>query len=194
MFTLDQELPTESLSNIDEEETETFIIEETEDSQTLDKDEDDGSERNDTQMSTKRTVESPPTSGDQPLKRPPVPIKKSRSSKQNKSQMDFIDYCKTQLETTDSWNEFDASAIAWAKKLKRMTPTQAIYADMLINKIINQGLLNQLTNHTAVVEHTLSPVQRYPSPTLFSPHTVLFHPVLFQLGKTKHLRQKHHQI
>ncbi|KAG5861228.1 hypothetical protein JTB14_018240 [Gonioctena quinquepunctata] len=106
-------------------------------------------------MYTKRTLESPPTSGDQPLKRPPVPIKKTRSSKQNKSQMDFINYCKTQLETTDSLDEFDASAIAWAKKLKRMAPTQAIYADMLINKIINQGLLNQLTNHTA--------------PTLFSP-------------------------
>ncbi|KAG5870163.1 hypothetical protein JTB14_032455 [Gonioctena quinquepunctata] len=120
-------------------------------------------------MSTKRTLESPPTSGDQPLKRPRVPIKRARSSKQNKSQMDFINYCKTQLETTDSLDEFDASAIAWAKKLKRMAPTQAIYVDMLINEIINQGLLNHLTNHTAVVEQTLSPVQPYPSPTLFSP-------------------------
>ncbi|KAG5873525.1 hypothetical protein JTB14_037695 [Gonioctena quinquepunctata] len=106
---MDQEIPTKSISNIDEEETETFIIEETEDSQTLDKDEDDGSERNDTQMSTKRTLESPSTSGDQPLKRPPVPIKKARSSKQNKSQMDFINYCKTQLETTDSLDELDES-------------------------------------------------------------------------------------
>ncbi|KAG5865643.1 hypothetical protein JTB14_034620 [Gonioctena quinquepunctata] len=79
------------------------------------------------QMSTKRTLESPPTSGDQPLKRPPVPIKEARSSKQNKSQMDFINYCKTQLETTDSLDEFDASAIAWARKLKRMALRRHAY-------------------------------------------------------------------
>ncbi|KAI4459756.1 hypothetical protein MML48_6g00005452 [Holotrichia oblita] len=86
------------------------------------------------------------------------------------TQIDFINYCKTQLESNDSLDEFDATAIAWAKKLKRMNPTQAIYADMLINKIVNQGLLNQLTNNTTVAEHISSELIRpSPSTTPFLP-------------------------
>ncbi|KAK9711270.1 hypothetical protein QE152_g25557 [Popillia japonica] len=51
-----------------------------------------------------------------------------------------------------------------------MNPTQAIYADMLINKIVNQGLSNQLTNNTAVVEQTSSELFRpSPSTTPFLP-------------------------
>lgn len=88
--------------------------------------------------------------------------------------MDFINYCKNQLEkSNDSLDEFDATAIAWAKKMKRMDETQAIYADMLINKIINQGLLNQLTN-TTTVYHQIQPSEPIIPP---SPITSSFSPV-----------------
>lgn len=100
-------------------------------------------------------------------KRPPAPIKKRKTH--NKTQIDFINYCKTQLETTESLDEYDATAIAWAKKMKRMNPTQAIYADMLINRIINEGLLNQLTTETRIVHQLPSSEIISPSPSPFSP-------------------------
>lgn len=50
LFTIDQELPTPSISNIGETETENSGTEETQESEILEEDEDDGSERNSTKV------------------------------------------------------------------------------------------------------------------------------------------------
>lgn len=79
-----------------------------------------------------------------------------------------MNYCKDQLQKNDLniIDEFDAASISWAKKLKRMNPTQAIYADMLINQIVNKGLLNELTNTTVITDQLTS------APTTpFSPYS-----------------------
>lgn len=50
-------------------------------------------------------------------------IKEAEHQNKNKSQVDFINYCKSQLESTnDLLDEFDATAIAWAKKMDESNP------------------------------------------------------------------------
>lgn len=61
---------------------------------------------------------------------------------------------KNIFQKIDAINEYDAVAISWAEKMKRMNPTQAIYAEMLVNKIMAQGLLNQLTTSTDIMDVT----------------------------------------
>lgn len=51
-----------------------------------------------------------------------------------------------------------------------MDPKQAIYADMLINKVVNLGLLNQLTNTTEISQSTfLSPISSHSTDSISYP-------------------------
>ncbi|XP_044761193.1 uncharacterized protein LOC123318585 [Coccinella septempunctata] len=106
-----------------------------------------------------------------------VPKKRSRTSTK-KNQNDFITYCKRQLEKNDSLDEYDAAAISWAKKLKRMNPMQAIYADMHINRIVNLGLLNQLTNNIDFPPQSpiFSSLSSHSGETSNLPYSVQVHP------------------
>lgn len=55
-----------------------------------------------------------------------------------------------------------------------MDPKQAIYADMLINKVVNLGLLNQLTNTTEISQSTfLSPISSHSTDSTISYPTQL---------------------
>lgn len=54
-------------------------------------------------------------------------IKKRSRDQQN---LEFIDFCKKQLEkSNDGVEEYEAVAISWGKKLKRMDAVQAIHAE-----------------------------------------------------------------
>ncbi|CAH1962181.1 unnamed protein product [Acanthoscelides obtectus] len=98
----------------------------------------------------------------------PASNKRSKTSKQNKTQTDFMNYCKNQLESKNEIDEFDAAAISWAKKIKKMNPTQAIYADMLINQVVNKGLLNQLTETTIIMQQSPVPLPLFSPPSPYS--------------------------
>lgn len=64
--------------------------------------------------------------------------------------------CKKMRKTTlgsqpssMSLTEFDAVGINIAKKLQRMQPTQAIFAESIINQALTKGLLGTLTCNTS---------------------------------------------
>lgn len=63
-----------------------------------------------------------------------------KKQKASDRQEEFFKIC-TQALTKDDVTEYDAIGINVASKLKRMNQTQSIYADLLINKILTQGLL-----------------------------------------------------
>ena len=48
--------------------------------------------------------------------------------------------------------EYDAFGVYISKKLSRMEPKQAVYAEFLISSIIRRGLLTQLTENTDFYE------------------------------------------
>ena len=60
-----------------------------------------------------------------------------------------------------------------------MNSTQAIYADMLINQVVNKGLLNQLTETTVIMQQSPAPLPLFspPSPySVVSSNSSLHHP------------------
>jgi len=86
---------------------------------------------------------------------PHVPTKKKR--KANDIQNDFLKKCSEAL-SKDTIDEYDAVGINVSSKLKRMDPTQSIYADALINKVLTQGLLGQLTAELDICAKSTVPV------------------------------------
>lgn len=63
-----------------------------------------------------------------------------------------MEFCKKQLQTNNDIEEYDAVAISWTKKLKRMDTTQAIFAETLFNKVFNKGLFKRLTDRVTLSE------------------------------------------
>ncbi|CAH1986968.1 unnamed protein product, partial [Acanthoscelides obtectus] len=172
------EIPTQSICNMEDEGTENSNHSTEEEVEFQEK-----TEVNNTQKSASVSSQVPSTSHARPTSPTafkPASNKRSKTSKQNKTQTDFMNYCKNQLESKNEIDEFDAAAISWAKKIKKMNPTQAIYADMLINQVLNKGLLNQLTETTIIMQQ--SPV---PLP-LFSPPSLL-HQILHYIVQKEHL-------
>lgn len=49
--------------------------------------------------------------------------------------------------------EFDAVGVSIAKKLQRMHPTQAIYAESIMNQVVIRVLLGTLTDKTALLDN-----------------------------------------
>ncbi|CAH1983857.1 unnamed protein product [Acanthoscelides obtectus] len=128
-------------------------------------------EVNNTQKSASVSSQVPSTSHARPTSPAafkPASNKRSKTSKQNKTQTDFMNYCKNQLESKNEIDEFDAAAISWAKKIKKMNPTQAIYADMLNNQVVNKGLLNQLTETTIIMQESPVPLPLFSPPSPYS--------------------------
>lgn len=76
----------------------------------------------------------------------PTPIhSKKKKRKAIDRQNNFLKICSEAL-SIDDIDEYDAISINVASKLKSMDPTQSIYADLLINKVLTQGLLGNLTS------------------------------------------------
>ncbi|XP_025420503.1 uncharacterized protein LOC112690666 [Sipha flava] len=71
--------------------------------------------------------------------------RKKKKRKAIDRQNDFLKLCSEAL-SKDDIDEYDAIGINVASKLKRMDPTQSIHADLLINKVLTQGLLGNLTS------------------------------------------------
>jgi len=86
---------------------------------------------------------------------PHVPTKKKR--KANDLQNDFLKKCSEAL-SKDNIDIYDAIVINISSKLKRMDPTQSIYADALINKVLTQGLLGHLTAELDICAKSTVPV------------------------------------
>lgn len=80
-----------------------------------------------------------------------------KKKKANDVQKDFLKICSEAL-SKDDIDEYDAIGINVASKLKRMNPTQSIYADAFINKVITQGLLGHLTPELDICAKVTAPV------------------------------------
>lgn len=62
--------------------------------------------------------------------------------------------CKRALETSNiEPTEYEIVRMNVGKKLAKMTSSQAIFAETLINLILTKGLLNQLTANTVICEN-----------------------------------------
>jgi len=64
------------------------------------------------------------------------------------SQRDFMLTSTKALSENHDISEFDAVGISVAKRLQRMDPEQAMYAEEIINKVLRKGLLNKLSENT----------------------------------------------
>ncbi|XP_031337628.1 uncharacterized protein LOC116182990 [Photinus pyralis] len=162
LFTVDQEMPTQSISNTDEEEalTEEMTVGDT------DKENDPSQE---SAESARSSTTNATLQANLRQSKPCAPKQTGKASAK-KRHTDFMDYCMKQLESSNDVDEYDAVGIAWGKKLKRMDPRQAIYAESLINKIIMDGMLKKLTETTNIYDESRSSTST-PFPE-FSPYTV----------------------
>lgn len=79
------------------------------------------------------------------------PTKKKRTAAADR-QMEFMKACTQALSQSTEISEYDAIGINVAAKLKKMENKQRIYADLLINKILSNGLLGTLTSRTDINE------------------------------------------
>lgn len=74
--------------------------------------------------------------------------------------------CSDALKVKDDVDEYQAVGISVAAKLQKMNDRQKIIAELLVNKILTKGLLNQLTESMDITENYYIPpnVQPYPYP------------------------------
>lgn len=72
--------------------------------------------------------------------------------KSSDRQDEFFKIRTQALTKYDVTTEYDAVGINVASKLKRMDQTQSIYADLLISKVLAQGLLGTLTSESDICE------------------------------------------
>lgn len=57
----------------------------------------------------------------------------------------FMQKCTEALENdNENLNEYDAMGISYAAKMKKMSPDQQIYAELLCQKVCAKALLQQL--------------------------------------------------
>lgn len=78
------------------------------------------------------------------------PTKKKRTVADR--QVEFMKACTQALSHSMEISEYDAIGINVAAKLKKMENNQRIYADLLISKILSNGLLGTLTSITDIYE------------------------------------------
>jgi hypothetical protein len=89
-----------------------------------------------------------------PTKPLPYPQRKMRKRRDREERMAFIKACTEGLSSKDS-NEcsvFEAVGVNIAAKLQKMNPSQQIYAELLINKVLAEGLMNKLSEETDIAE------------------------------------------
>ncbi|XP_077285061.1 uncharacterized protein LOC143910449 [Arctopsyche grandis] len=146
LFTKDQELPANSISNIDEEledesRTNDYFYQNdisTDESVTE-------SGAGETGQQTKVTDAAPTAMASTPRNK-----RKATTNYQAK----FYKICTDTLKSTSKeLSEFDVTGINIGKKLAKMDPLQAIYAESIINNVIRKGLLKNLSVATDVCDN-----------------------------------------
>lgn len=98
-----------------------------------------------------------------------------RIKKHDATIKDFMKVCSTALTQPATHKidvgEFEATGIAIAKKLQRMDPVQAIYADSIINSVLRRGLLKTLKPHTDLCDNRCGMMSQLQSPVPMSSQT-----------------------
>lgn len=87
------------------------------------------------------------------------------------TQTEFMKACTTVLNSQKPLTEFDLIGMSIAKKLERMDPTQALYAESIINSVLLKGLKKQLREDTDLCTNscnTLRQVTYIATPTTSS--------------------------
>ncbi|XP_050307343.1 uncharacterized protein LOC126744056 [Anthonomus grandis grandis] len=136
-FTIDQELPTESIENIT---SETQNIDEVESIFPTEEQSND-----DIHSQTAEASKSKATSQYSNTERKKKRIEKDETKA-------FMRACTSALTKHEEFTEFEAVGMNVAAKLKRMDQSQEILAEFLIQKILTKGLLGQLTQVTDIYE------------------------------------------
>ncbi|KAF5277243.1 hypothetical protein FQR65_LT00351 [Abscondita terminalis] len=146
LFTKDQEIPTESVCNI-ENENEEFDNNNMRD-QGLEEDKLEFSEVQD-QEGEREIIECNQNTKQNILQRG-----KKRQHTSNNESKEFLEMCNTALESQNKivFTEFDAVGICIAKKLQRMDSTQSILAESIINNVLTKGLLGSLSTNSKLCD------------------------------------------
>ncbi|VEN58690.1 unnamed protein product [Callosobruchus maculatus] len=76
------------------------------------------------------------------------------------TRMDFMKACSSALKSQKQFSEFDLVGMNIAKKLERMDPTQALYAESIITSVLLKGLKNQLQETTSICTNLCNEVGR----------------------------------
>lgn len=82
-----------------------------------------------------------------------TPTRKRKTKTIDSSIQDFMNTCSEALKVNDDVDEYKALGISFAAKLKKMDNRQQIMAELLVNKVLSKGLLNQLTENTDIIEN-----------------------------------------
>lgn len=95
-----------------------------------------------------------------------TPARKRKAKTIDGSIQDFLKTCSEAMKVNDNVDEYQvyqALGISFAAKLKRMNDQQQIIAELLVNKILSKGLLNQLTGNMDIIENYYIPPNLQPS-------------------------------
>ncbi|RLU24305.1 hypothetical protein DMN91_002393 [Ooceraea biroi] len=139
LFTKDQELSADSVSNIDTQE-------DIQDARNEENKEEEESEIEESSTSRQNAQKNDIGTVVQPAVKP-------KKRKIADSHTEFLEMCTATLKANNQpINEFDAIGINVSKQLAKMEPVQAVYAEYLINNILQKGLLNKLTDETKIVQ------------------------------------------
>ncbi|XP_047992816.1 uncharacterized protein LOC125231411 [Leguminivora glycinivorella] len=151
LFTKDQELPTDSIYNADEDPDENIDIDHniieceiTENSV--------GEIDHQTQMIDAAWTESAST-----------PRRNKRKASDNYQAESFKVRADTLKSNHEELSEFELAGMNVAKKLAKMDPVQAIYAESIINNVLCKGLLKKLTEDTDLCDNYCNKNVRTPT-------------------------------
>ncbi|CAG4961431.1 unnamed protein product [Colias eurytheme] len=144
LFTKDQEVPTNSISNIDEDLKNEIISDENLHHDVLSPQEEENTVGGNEQQN--KIAEATPTEA-------ATPQRNKRKATTN-YQAEFYKVCSdTIISSNKELSEFDVAGINMAKKLAKMDPLQAIYAESIINNVLRRGLLKKLTDDTDICDN-----------------------------------------
>lgn len=83
-----------------------------------------------------------------------APIETDMEPHLRRNKRKFVPICRKEVSedslssNVKKLSEFDITGMNVAKKLAKMDPLQAIYAESVINNVLTQGLLNKLSEDT----------------------------------------------
>ncbi|CAK1584502.1 unnamed protein product [Parnassius mnemosyne] len=149
LFTKDQETPTDSFTNIDEQ-TE-VVTKEIENNSTNNKDRLNATKNVKEQQKNHTNGEEQSVHSEkneiQNKNSDHTPVRKRKVA--SSFQAELLKVCaNTMKANSKELTEFDAVGINIAKKMAKMDPLQAIYAESIINNVLLRGLLKKLTEET----------------------------------------------
>ncbi|KAF6217093.1 hypothetical protein GE061_001446 [Apolygus lucorum] len=165
MFTIDQEKPNTSISNLDME-GEEMEDDPPPEEQNLERpiEEDSQLVEHETRTCTTPDIPVRPTAT--------APNKTAKKRKRDNEIDTFMRTCTNALQrpvhSKVDITEFEATGIKVGKQLERMEPLQAIYADSLITEVLKRGLLGTLQPETSLSDIQSIRRYSYDSPAMYS--------------------------